>query len=372
MSTLLYSDRTATFGTNWILPVVNRLQMLYFVLILPSNLVNSYMIWVIAAIGVLAQLNLVILSRWLASDVAAKGFQGFVQLFGERKIRVFAFIGLFLILLKIIVLTIGYVEIVQQFIFPSVKKNWLIFIIFLTGCYVASKGMEKTIRFGIVVFICTFWLIFAYIPFFFEPNTALHNLYPLIPTDSPIKPLQGILMVWSCLSGPEFLVCLVPWLTPGQKVLKYLTAANMITIVEYLLLFIASSLFFGTNYLGHAEFPVVNLFRYLQWPVFERMDVILIAVHIFYFVFAISLFLLCCYGAVRIMIGRTDQPTTRKGFISCCIMILIAVLTINTWFWESQNGLNIWQTLQVLLGAFTFLLIPTFLLVATKVKGSRA
>lgn len=321
-------DKTSTSSSVYVMFMVNRLQMLYFILIMPSHLVHPYMIWGIIAIGILSQINLTMLSKWVASDYSAKGYQGFVQLFGERMVRFFAFIGLFVILIKITVIALGYVEVVYQFIFPLMNTNWMILFILLISWYVAAQGMEKAIRFVVIAFLSTVWIILVYFPFFFPPIASLYDLYPLIPVDWSMHSWKGLLFIWSSLSGPEYLICLVPWLNSKQKMLKYLTIANAMSVLEYLLLFVASLLFFGSNYLSKSKFPVIDMIRYLQSPVFDRIDIILISVHMFHFVFAISIFLLYFYGAVRIIVGRLHEQTTRIGFMTSCITIFICMIIV--------------------------------------------
>lgn len=348
--------------------MVNRLQILYFILSMPAYLVHPYMIWGIIAIGVLSQCNLMILSRWFASKYAAKGFQGFVQLFGERGVRFLAFAALFPVFVKVTVLTLGYVEIVQMFIFPSMDKIWLLLSVFVTCFYVAQQGIEKTIRFVVIAFLCTIWMIVLFFPFILPPLATYSNLLPLVPTEWSLQSWKGLLIVWAALSGPEYLICLAPWFNSNHNLIKYLTLGNALSILEYLLLFAASLSFFGSDYLRISNFPVVQIIRYLQSPVFERIDIILICIHLFHFVFAAALLLLYFYGAVRIIVGKWHEQTTRRGFVLASMAVLACMMIINQWFWTTGEEQYKWLALQVWLGASTYLLVPGLLLLAMKIK----
>jgi hypothetical protein len=362
-------DKTSALGGVYVMLIVNRMQLIYFFLVLPRYLLHPYMIWGIVAMGILSQVNLMMLSKWFSSDYSAKGYQGFVELFGERAVRFFVFTGLFLILLKITVSTLIYVKTVQQFVFPSMNINWLILFTLLISCYVAAQGMENTIRFSIISFSGSFWIILLFCSFFFLPIASLHDLYPLIPTDWSMHLWKALLFVLSSLSGPEYLICLAPWLRPQQKMLKYLTLGNAITVLEYLIELVASLLFFGSQYLSKTNFPVVNMMRYLQSPVFERIDIILLSAHMFHFVFIISILLLCFYGATRIVVGRLHKQTTRIGFISSCITIFVCIIMVNKWFWTEGGEQNDWLVFEIWSRAVTYLLVPAFLLVAIKRRG---
>lgn len=348
--------------------MVNRMQVLYFVLLMPTYLVHPHMIWGIIIMGVLSHFNLWMLSKSVSSGFFSKGYESFVQLFGAGVVRFFAFLGLFMIFIKITVFTLGYIEIVNQFIFPSINSNWLVLFLFIVVYYLAAQGLEKTILFSVIAFFSTIWLMFTLHPFLLPPIASVHDLYPLIPTEWSLDSWKALLLIWASLSGPEYLIFLAPWLNPNQNKLKYWTFANALSILEYLLLFIASVLFFSSDYLEKIKYPVVNMVRYLQWPIFERIDILLISVYMVHFVFIISLYLLYFYGATRIIRGRGNQQTSKSGFVIVCLTILVGVILINSFFWSAEEE-NVWLKLHVWLGAISYFFVPTLLLLAIKWKG---
>lgn len=368
MASFSLYDKNTTFSGVYVVFMVNRVQVLYLLLIMPSYLVHPYMIWVILTVGILSQLNLWLLSKWFSSNAASRGYIGFVQLFGKQTLRFLAFLGLFILLIKIIVLTLGIGTVVHQYIFPSMNSSWFILFIFLIGYYQAAQGVEKTISFVSIVFLSTIWMLITFFPFYLPPSASLHNLYPLIPTEGSFNPWKQVLFVWSAYSGPEFLVFLTPWLKPQQKMLKSMTIANAISVAEYLLLFVAALLFFGSTYLGKTRFPVVEMIRYLQFPFLERFDMILISIQLFVLVFVISIFFLYFYGAVRTVLGTSDKQTTRFGFTTCWLVILASSVIANEWFWKSVEEQSIWLNLEVWSRAVTYLFVPAVLLTLTKLK----
>ncbi|NRF96054.1 GerAB/ArcD/ProY family transporter [Paenibacillus frigoriresistens] len=361
-------DKTSSYNGVYVVFIVNRLQMLYLFTMLPKYLVHPYMIWGIVAVGILSQLNLMILSKWFRSDFSAKGYQGFVELFGEWAIRFFTCLAVVPILLKITVVTSGCADLLQYFIFPTMDIKWLMLAILLISCYVASLGMEKTIRFVVIVFLCSAWIILLLLPFFFPPLASLKRLYPLIPTEWPMDSWKGLLYLWSSFSGPEYLICIAPWLSSKQKLLKYLTIGNAVSVTEYLYLFVSSLFFYGSNRVSYFKYPIVQMSRYMQFPIFEREDIILISLHMFTFVLAISFFLLFIYGAGRIVAGRVNKQSTRIGFMTICLVIFVCTIMINKWSWRDATGFSLLLSLQIWVGAFTYLLVPSLLLITTKIK----
>lgn len=170
------------------------------------------------------------LSRWFASDLSEQGYEGFVLLFGERTVRLLAMAGLLFILIKITVITQGYTDIIHQYIFPSMNRNWLILFPILMSFYLAAQGMENMIRFIMIACLSTCWMVIVFVPFYFSPTASLTDLYPLIPASGSAFTWKSLLFILSALSGPEYLILITPWLNPRQKTLKYFTAANAYTI----------------------------------------------------------------------------------------------------------------------------------------------
>lgn len=84
MGTYQLFKKNETYNGLYAMLLVNRLQMLYFFLIMPNILIHSYMIWVLIAVGILSQLNLLLLSKWLLTRLSSNGYNGFVQMFGKN------------------------------------------------------------------------------------------------------------------------------------------------------------------------------------------------------------------------------------------------------------------------------------------------
>ncbi|MFB8374585.1 GerAB/ArcD/ProY family transporter [Paenibacillus taichungensis] len=228
---------------------------------------------------------------------------------GPKTVCLLAAVGLIPLFFKTSVIALGYSGIVHEYIFRVMNKSVPLIAILLMSCYLASHGMEKTLRFIVIAFLGSIWLILCYLPFYFPPVADYKQLYPLIPISPPLDSWKGIVICWSALSGPEYLIFLVPWLKPDRNTLKHLTIANLFTILEDLLLFVATVLYYGQEYLKTAGYPVLNMISYLQSPIFERIEILLISFLMFSVVFVVSLFLLMFYGALQITLGKTLKKT---------------------------------------------------------------
>ncbi|GEM_PF-3571974 len=164
--------------------------------------------------------------------------------------------------------------------------------------------------------------------------------------------------------------CTSPWLSSNKKILKYLVIGNLVSIMEYSFLFIASILFYGSYYLSKINFPLVYMGNYIQMSGLERIDYILISVHIFTYVFDIAILLLCFYGAGRVFMRKTKERTTRIGLLSSGFVIFISIILMNQWLWQTVPGQKMLLNIQIWLSAFIYLLVPTILFTAVKRKES--
>lgn len=367
MTSISIENNTSSFNGIYVFFITNRLQLLYFLYVMPTVLTHPYMIWGIILVGILSQLNLILLSKWLSSEHASKGYPGFVHLFGQWMIRVFAAVGIVVIGIKVTVVTLGYVEIIHQFVFPSMNPNWLIVFVMAVCCYTSSLGMGNAIRFSVIAFLCSIWMILLFYTFFMPPIASLPDLYPLIPEDWSNISWKGLLLIWSSLSGPEYIVCIAHLLNPRGSFLKYFTFANTLSVLEYLVLFIASLFFFGSKFLSLSKFPIVTMVRYLQSPIFERVDIILICFNIFNLVFGVSIFLLCFYGALRILGKKLQTSHSKWGIQIICIIASVWLIAANKWIWREEYQ-SLLLNLEIWCSSLTYLLVPLFLLIFSRKK----
>lgn len=361
-------DKSEKFSGIYITFISNRLQVLFFIFIMPSMLVYPFMLWAILFSSLISQFNIWLLSKCFASAKAGERYLSFTELLGKRLARVVAFISLYILLLKMIVFALGIINIVHQYVFPSMNSNWLVIIIFCSCYFLAKQGMSNVIRFVIIVFLSTIWMLLIFIPFFSPSTAALYNLYPLIPFESMDNYWKQLVFVWSIFSGPEFLIVFAPWLKPEVKVFKFLSLANAITTMEYLILFLTSLFFFGSTYLNTIKYPVVDMISYPQFPFIERIDAFFISFHLFNVVYVISILTLLIYGATRIVLGRVKRSTTKIGFTSCWVFLALTTLIINEWLWKSGENQSYWINAEIWSSAFSYMLIPASLFTLIKIK----
>ncbi|PTX64703.1 spore germination protein [Melghirimyces profundicolus] len=332
--------------------LVNRLQIGYFLLILPKILVYPYMLWVILMVGLVSSLNLHLIGKCLAIH---DGFMKGVWL------RVWMVPAIGILLLKMTLIVRGYAGVVHQFLFPSIGISAFIVLMLVAALYLAKHGMTTVLHFCVIAFLASVWATILYGFLAMPPEAHYSYLYPLIPFQWPSNGFESLLSVWSAFAGPEYLIVLGPW-SGGKRLTKYLLAGHVFSILEYTYLFFVSLVFLGSPYLKTVEFPVFNLLRYVQLPFFERLEMIVIPAYMTPLILIISLLLLYLYGALRILLNRNRKPAHTRGLFMVSLAVAGYLLMVDRWLWTTEIHRRMWEQAQMYVVGATFALAPALFL----------
>lgn len=67
---------------------------------------------------------------------------------------------------------------------------------------------------------------------------------------------------------------------------------------------------------------------------------------------------------------KMNEGTTRIGLLSSWVIILISIIIMDQWLWQTVPGQKMLLNVQIWLGAFIYLLVPTILFTMVKRKES--
>jgi hypothetical protein len=350
--------------------LVNRMQVGYFMLILPNVLVQPYMVWIILLAGLLALINIWVIGKCLAISYAQNGTEGVRPFMGSIWMRVLMVPCIGIILLKVTIVVKGYVGIVHQILFPSVNTGTFIVLMLTAGFYLAKHGMWTVLRFCVIAFLMSAWILVLYSYFLVPPEANYFHLYPLIPLHWPANGFESLLFVWSAFAGPEYFIVLGPW-SGGKRLTKYLIAGHVVSLLEYMYLFFVSLLFFGSSYLQTIDFPLIQLIRYIQLPFFERVEMIVVSVYLAPNVLVIALLMLYVYGAIRILLNRIRKPPQVGGLFMTFFAAGCYLMIVDRWLWSSEIQRRMWEQLQMVVGGASFALTPVLFLVLCAMQSGR-
>lgn len=354
---------------GWI--IVNRFQIVYYILFLPHVLIYPYMIWIIPIVALLSHLNLWVLSKWLQTQEARLGQAGFTQLLGGIAVRLLAFVGIGVILMQSTIMTLSYLDVVHQTLFPSMSKVTPLILLGLASFYLARLGMTSVGSFAILAFLMSSWLILLYVQFFLPQKAVYEHLIPIFPQNVPPHILPNLLTVWAAFTGPEYLAFAGRRFAASAGLFRWLALGNAATALEYIFFFVITLLFYGAEYLQKIDLPVVQIVRYIELPFFERLEMIMVSNYMIVIIFMNAFFIHYLYDAVRTVANFVHKPKSALGLTAAAILLVSFMYFFSKYFWVLESEQNRWTTFHVWLSGATYAVIPSFLALAAYLRNKR-
>lgn len=337
--------------------LINRFQVDYFLLLLPSMLVAPHMIWLILAAGLLAGLQVYGMGKYLDAAGTVSLKKRFAALSENLWVRLMMIAACAVITLKLTIFLRGYAGLVHQYLFPTANTKLFISLIVIGSFLLAKGGLSSTIRFSVIAFIATFFILLLFVHFLFPTNANYYHLLPLLPQEGTDYSWKSLFTLWSLHGGPEYILALTIW-AEKKRITPYLLTGHTLTTLEYVFIFTATLLFFGPSYLQTLQFPVIGLIRYVQLPFFERIEMFVISLYMTTHILICSILVLLMYGAVRILFKRMHKPTTMRGLFAVHVVLLIYLFIADTLFLSTELTQTIWEKIHLIVSGITFLIVP--------------
>ncbi|KMJ59579.1 hypothetical protein AB685_01505 [Bacillus sp. LL01] len=350
---------------GWLLVfVVNRLQVGYTVLLLPTQLVSGANYWIIVLAFILSQINLFLISKWL-NNRNGSGPIKLESLLPKPILYPFVIIGLPILFIKFAVIIIGYTKIIQIYLLPEQKQSIILVVLLAVIAYLTSKGVHALTRFAFLAFLFSGWILFAYLQFFFSPNVSIREFFPLIDGFNADRDIYNFIYVFSAFSGPELILFLKNWMRGDKKTYKFLTIGNTLTFVEYSLLFFLAVLFYGSDYLKKVEYPLVTMAKYIQTPYIDRLEMFIIPFYTFPLIFSLSLVCLYLYKGLHYTMRFKENDISFFTFI---IFIGIITIFVQNNYWEESFQERMWISYYIYTTAILYSLLPLGFLTIKRMK----
>lgn len=351
--------------------IVNRFQIVYYILFLPHVLIYPYMIWIIPIAALLSHLNLRALSIWLQTREARLGHAGFTQLLGGGAVRLLAFLGIGVILMQSTIMTLSYLDILHQTLFPSMSKVTPLILLGLASFYLARLGMTSVGHFAILAFLMSIWMVLIYVQFLLPQKAVYEHLFPLIPQHVPPHILSNLLTVWAAFTGPEYLAFAGKRFAATTGLFRWLALGNAATALEYMFFFVITLLFYGAEYLQKIDLPVVQIVRYIELPFFERLEMVMVSNYMILIIFMNAFFIHYLYDAVRTVANFVHKPKSALGLTGAAMLLGSFMYFFSKYLWVLESEQNRWVTFHLWVSGATYAVIPSFLAFAGYLRNKR-
>ncbi|SEP78283.1 GerAB/ArcD/ProY family transporter [Piscibacillus halophilus] len=187
--------------------------------------------------------------------------------------------SLFVIYFLLLFLSViaNYIEFVQVFIFPQMK-SWFIGLLLLTLVwYAVYGGIRVAIGSSFVFFLSSIWMV----GLLHKPITQIdsRNYFPMFQVGLD-EIYQGVLISSYTFLGFELLWMVYPFINDKKRVGRYSQFAIVFTVAMYLLTTMVAIGYFSPRQLEEKVWPLLTLFKVISFPMFERFDILAVALWI--------------------------------------------------------------------------------------------
>ncbi|MBP1965375.1 GerAB/ArcD/ProY family transporter [Paenibacillus aceris] len=240
---------------------------------------------------------------------------------------------------------------VKVWLLPATPDYYLMILIAIAGYGIASGGIRSLSRYAELVFYITICLNM----FFLIPVREGNLLYMLPLFKDGFQPiLSGIPDCIYSYLGFEIVFILYPMLTKKQNANVGVIAANMLSMVMYLVATWVCFLFFSPDEILRFNEPTISILKTIEFKVIERFEIIFLAL---YLLTVFKTWVPLLWGA-----GFCTNELWRKITVKMFLVISLTLIVIYTFLFAHEFNQN--DALQKYLSQIGFYidyLFPIFL-----------
>jgi spore germination protein (amino acid permease) len=279
--------------------------------------------------------------------------------------RVLGKVANFILLLYAIISTTsvsqGYIRLVQTVVLPQYTIMVTSISFFFVLVCIVNGGIKSVARFCIFAIFITSWLI-IYLKWAFESGNWLH----VIPTFevSGEQWFRALLNGSVAMFGYGVLLFYYPYIKNQEKTLFYTSIGIWIAVFFYVLVSIASIVYFSPWQLDNVLYPVLNLFQAVQLAFVERIENFGTALWVFLILSTSSIYLWVAKKGLDALFSNHKNRTWHlyaAAFFSWILFTGPVPFHIQVVLYEE------WRNFY----GYGLLLFPIFLLIVYKIKGGK-
>ncbi|MBL0385412.1 GerAB/ArcD/ProY family transporter [Tumebacillus sp. ITR2] len=211
----------------------------------------------------------------------------------------------------------AYIEVVQQWMFPTTSTNMFYLLLLLPCFYAATAGARILGRFGIFVFFATIWMVFLLI----APAREITVDYYFPIYDSTLWELiRASWKVSASAIGFEVLMVYHTFAKDKKTILKASSYGIWITTFIYLVVTVISIGFYSPAQIAKILSPTLQMYQIVELPMIERIEHIGISTWLFLVVNTCSTYLWAA-GRYVYSFGKWDEPKSVLVFLPLTFVI---------------------------------------------------
>ncbi|MEH7300343.1 GerAB/ArcD/ProY family transporter [Neobacillus drentensis] len=262
-----------------------------------------------AWIGVLLAGCLVQLFIWMMYKLLAKADGDIVDVhsmvFGKIIGKCFSLIIMLYFWLASVSVLLGYIEIIQVWMFPNLSSWILSSIILALVYYCVSGGFRVVVGISFLSFLYPqIYLIILYV----FPIKMAHfsNLFPIM-NHSIMDLLDSVKSSMYTLAGTETLLMFYPFIKNGHSSSKFAHLGALFTTVLYTFSAIVSFSFYSEKQLASTIWPELSLTKVMKFSYLERFEYIYISMYLIIVTALLALLLWCSSRGLKKIFNKKQK-----------------------------------------------------------------
>ncbi len=254
-----------------------------------------------------------------------------------------------------------FINIVKLIALPLTPGIIVTIFTFLPSLYLVSYGLKFIARDTIFAYYA---ILFCLIIFFLESKDFHFTFLQPIGKCGVNKIISTTPESLHAFLGYELIAIIYPEITNKNKVMIYSICANFVTTIMYIIITIVSTIVLGENFLKSTLYPIINLSRYYEAPIFQRIDLFFLATWFFIMAMDSRAYFFAAYYSIN----KVYDLKMSKIFLFCFWVVVIAA----TRFPNSDFKMHYCESIMEVLGAIvTINMLLCYILSFIRKKGIR-
>ncbi|WP_226617710.1 GerAB/ArcD/ProY family transporter [Cytobacillus firmus] len=222
----------------------------------------------------------------------------------------------------------AYIEVIQIWVYPSIKTWQLCFVFGLTFYYIISSGFRSLTGFsfwGVILPAFLFFLIYF-------PLMHANYIYLLPAFSHSLSELflssKGYALLFL---GFEWILMFYPFLksSNNRDISKWAYLGNIYTLIVYLIITLISFLYFNQEVLQHLPWPTLMMVKIVKFSFLERFEYVFIFIWLLVIISPICISLWACTRIVKRTFSIPPKATL--------LFLLIAEMIVSVYLQEFKS-----------------------------------
>jgi len=239
--------------------------------------------------------------------------------FGQVIGNILSILVLFYFLLSAFAVFRTYIQIIQVWVFPTIKTWQLALVLGVMIYYIVSGGFRILTGFSVWgVIIPAFLLLLLYFPLRYMNPRLLMPVFNHTVKDILLSTKASVLL----FVGFEWIYMYYPFIKGAKKSQKWAHLANGISTVLYLIVLVVSFMYINQDTLQHATWATLFMTKIIELPFIERFEYIFIFIWILVIIPTLCIPIWACTRILK----RITNSSHFKPKISLAFFIIVMIV----------------------------------------------